>query len=141
MDPTVAGIVVGSLLLLAVAIQLLVRGEMPHGGVILALVGMILVGMSVWVRINVSFGSEGLQIALQSASEIAEEVEALGASVEGLQAQLDSLTGAMVATATGEDLLRLQGIQAEVRRLPTVDRRSLATTITRLDSLASAQAE
>ncbi|HSJ31814.1 MAG TPA: hypothetical protein VK933_10290 [Longimicrobiales bacterium] len=97
------GLVAGAAALAAVLIVWVRSQQFGVGGGVLSLVGVILIGLSVWSRINVEVTPEGIKATLEGLERRVEQVaEATGTvadavgqvahSVEVTQTQFNSLT-------------------------------------------------
>jgi len=98
---TIVGMVAGGLLILTAAAVFLLKKEFPAGGLGVALIGGVLIGMSQWSSIKISAG--GVSVDLQvlkaqvqqtavAAEEIATQAQQTAVSVETTREQVAALT-------------------------------------------------
>lgn len=60
----IIGLIIGAVLLLASAFVLTKHGTLPFGGVAVAGIGMVLLGLSIWQSVDLSVGTDGVSAKL-----------------------------------------------------------------------------
>ena len=137
----IAGLAVGVLMVLAVLIVFVRKQALGGGGLALALLGVVLIGMGVWGNIRVSAAGVELDVVRQevrrtaaAAAAVAAAADSIVGAVEvhrvGLRTLAEQLEGARVITRP-----QLDAISQLLTPVP-VDRARLDTARMALDSTA-----
>lgn len=126
---TVVGMVAGGLLIVTACAVFLNKKEFPAGGLGVALVGLVLIGMSQWTSIKVNTPGGSVEFAAlqkdvkqtaEAADELATQAQETAASVETTRQQVTALTQQLqnnkVLTATA-----VAPIRAKLETAPRAD--------------------
>lgn len=109
---TVTGLVAGAALVFAVIWVIMKKQEFSVGAIGLALVGLVMIGMSQWSTIRISGGGMDIDISTLQ-RQVAETAEAVDALAE------ETVATANVAETTRDQLLSLSSELQRARTLPT----------------------
>lgn len=131
----IVGLVVGAVAIAAVCWVWVRKQTFGTGGTVLSIVGVILVGLSVWKTVEISYTNGSLMVRLQKLEErLGQVAEASSAVTQEVQKLTDS------ANTTREEFLKLtrtleargtlpaatiRDIREAIARAPTVDRAKL----------------
>ena len=139
---TIVGMISGALLLLTAIGIIIVKKEIPVGGVALAIVSLIFIGMSQWSNIQfealgVKFSalSEAISQTASAADEVAAQAEQAAAEVAATKSQLSALTRHIEARGVLAPALT-RPIEDKLSATPAVDREKLARARKELKRLA-----
>lgn len=80
----IIGSIIGAVVLLSICFVYVKHQVLNIGGMIFAVIGMILMGMPVWSSINVSIDEDGFEAQLQQAITVAEEARQQAAEAKQL---------------------------------------------------------
>jgi len=132
---TVAGMVMGILLILVAIAVFWSRKDFPPGGVAITVVGVVLIGMSQWNSIKIDAGGVSIDLTTiktqiqQTATavdQVAEQAERTAAAAETTRQQLVALTGQLGAKRVLTPAA-LQPIHTSLNAVPRVDVTRLRT--------------
>ena len=139
-----AGLILGSLLVLAVIFVLIFRDrKVGMGEAFLVVVGAFLVGLTLWARVKFSFGPEGWQAEFERMQQRVEtlrvanltlndQVETMAVAAESEREQFVELTRVLQEQEVVNPQ-RLEMIRGGVMEAPVVDRDLLRRTRERLE--------
>ena len=141
---TIVGMVAGGLLILTASAVFLIKKEFPAGGLGVALIGLVLIGMSQWSSIKIS--TAGVSVDLQvvkaqleqtaaAAEEIATQAQQTAASVQTTREQVAALTQQLQSRNVLSDAA-LRPIRAKLDAAPRADSIRLRTAREKLDRIA-----
>ena len=106
-------LVLGSLMLLSVCFVYIKHQMLPMGGIAMSLFSVILVGMSVWQSIDVSFDQQGFQAKLDQSVDTANEAKEQAEEAEQRSLRNAEATLALrdtVEVFKAQDALRTAGL-------------------------------
>lgn len=134
----ISGLALGIVALLSVCVVLVFRDkQLGIGGAVVAVVGLVLVGMSVWGQVKIKVSETGLEVGL--VREVAEAVRTVAAEVDAA-AQAQEVSRQQFVALTQElqqnrvlPTSAMQSIRSSLESIPSVDRARLETARAQLD--------
>ena len=139
----IVGLAAGSVLILTAVIIFLKNREFPAGGIAVTLIGLVLIGMSLWSKVEIEGG--GIKITVlrtaltetaAAADEVAAQAEQAAAAAEATRRQLASLTQLMENRGLLAPAVT-RSIQQQLAEVPAFDRTRLERARLDLRRLAS----
>jgi hypothetical protein len=137
------GLILGTLLVLTVISLALRNKKVGIGEGFLVVMGVVLIGLTLWARVNISFGPEGWKVELERMQQqvndlrtanlnLNQQIETMAVAAEIERNQIVALT----ETLQERQIVNpepLEMIRGELRRAPTVDRDMLHRNRERLE--------
>lgn len=123
-----AGIIIGSIAILAVAFVWIRKQTFGVGGSVLCSVGVVLLGLSVWTTMKIEISQQGIswefqrQLAtvLEANQALTEEVQVLARNNEAAREQLSALTNTLQETRV-LDVQRAEQLRQPMQATPNVN--------------------
>lgn len=138
------GLILGSLLILSVVYVFATKkGEVKMGEAFLVVMGAFLVGLTLWARVTISLGPEGLEAEFERLQEqietvrmvnvsLNDQIETMAGAVETERRQVAELTRVLQEQQIG-DPQELERIRSQILEVPVIDRDLLRTSRERLE--------